>query len=43
MFARVTEGMEVVDEIAKVATGNQGQHQDVPKEAVIIEGATIDA
>ena len=43
VFARVTEGMEVVDEIAKVATGNQGQHQDVPKEAVIIEGATIDA
>ena len=42
VFARVTEGMEVVDEIAKVATGNQGHHQDVPKEAVIIESATIE-
>ena len=41
VFAKVTEGMEIVDEIAKVATGNQGQHQDVPKDAVFIESATI--
>ena len=41
VFARVIEGMETVDEIAKVATGNQGHHQDVPKEAVVIESATL--
>ena len=42
VFAKVTEGMEVVDEIAKVATGNFGHHQDVPKEAVIIQTVTIE-
>lgn len=43
VFARVTEGMEIVDEIAKVATGNQGHHQDVPKEAVLIESTSIES
>lgn len=42
VFARVTEGMEIVDEIAKVATSNNGPHQDVPKDAVIIETASIE-
>jgi cyclophilin family peptidyl-prolyl cis-trans isomerase len=42
VFARVTKGMEIVDEIAKVATGNSGHHQDVPKEAVIIETVSIE-
>ena len=42
VFAKVTEGMEIVDQIAKVATGNSGHHQDVPKEAVIIESVTIE-
>ncbi|HEX9778115.1 MAG TPA: peptidylprolyl isomerase [Geopsychrobacteraceae bacterium] len=41
VFAKVTEGMEVVDAIAKVATGNSGMHQDVPTEAVLIEKATV--
>ena len=41
VFGQVTEGMEVVDEIAQVSTGNSGHHQDVPKEAVIIESITI--
>ncbi len=41
VFGQVTEGMEVVDEIAKVKTGNQGMHQDVPKDPVIIVKATI--
>ncbi|PLX98151.1 MAG: peptidyl-prolyl cis-trans isomerase A [Desulfuromonas sp.] len=41
VFGRVTEGMEVVDLIAKVATGNFGHHQDVPKEPVIIQAVTI--
>lgn len=41
VFGRVTEGMEVVDEIAKVETGNFGQHQDVPKEAVMIQSVIV--
>lgn len=42
VFGQVTEGMNVVDEIAKVSTGNNGHHQDVPKEAVIIEAMSIE-
>ncbi len=41
VFGQVTDGMDVVDEIAKVKTGNQGMHQDVPKDPVIIVKATI--
>lgn len=41
VFAKVTEGMEIVDEIAKVSTGNSGPHQDVPKEPVVIESVSI--
>ena len=39
VFARVAEGMDVVDEIAKVPTGNQGGHQDVPIEPVLVTSA----
>ena len=41
VFGEVTEGMDVVDSIAKVATSNHGGHGDVPVEAVIINSATI--
>ena len=41
VFAKVTEGMEVVDKIAEVKTGRYGFHQDVPVEDVIIEKAEI--
>ena len=41
VFAKVTEGMDVVDKISSVATGNYGFHQDVPKDEVIIEKAEI--
>jgi cyclophilin family peptidyl-prolyl cis-trans isomerase len=41
VFGQVSDGMEVVDTIAKVTTGNFGPHQDVPKDAVIITKATI--
>jgi cyclophilin family peptidyl-prolyl cis-trans isomerase len=41
VFAQVTDGMEIVDAIAKVPTGNSGPHQDVPKDAVMILKATI--
>ena len=41
VFGQVSEGMDVVDEIAKVGTGSYGPHQDVPKEPVIIENISI--
>ena len=41
VFGKVVEGMEVVDEIKKVKTGNSGFHQDVPSEDVIILSAEI--
>lgn len=40
VFGKVIEGTEVVDKISQVATGNRLGHQDVPKEAVIIQKAT---
>ncbi len=39
VFAKVVDGMDVVDEIAKVPTGNKGGHQDVPVEPVIVLSA----
>lgn len=39
VFGKVTDGMDVVDEIAAVATGNRGRHQDVPVENVYIVSA----
>ncbi len=39
VFGEVTEGMDVVDAIRAVRTGNKGFHQDVPLEDVVIEKA----
>src|SRR5687767_7238059 len=39
VFGRVDSGMEVVDAIAAVKTGNKGGHQNVPTETVVIESA----
>ena len=36
VFAKVTDGMDVVDTIAGVSTGNQAGHSDVPLEPVTI-------
>ena len=41
VFGKVSEGMDVVDAIRAVKTGNRGMHQDVPLEDVIIERAEI--
>lgn len=39
VFARVVEGMDVVDQIAAVETTTRGSYQDVPAEPVVIESA----
>ena len=36
VFARVTEGMDVIDKIAAVKTGKRKGHDDVPVEAVLM-------
>lgn len=41
VFGMVTEGMDVVDAIRKVPTGNAGFHQDVPKEDVLVIEAVV--
>ena len=41
VFGAVTEGMDVVDKIADVATGSSGGHQDVPEDTITIESVTI--
>lgn len=41
VFGKVTEGLDVVDQIADVATGSSGGHQDVPLEVITIESVTI--
>jgi peptidyl-prolyl cis-trans isomerase B (cyclophilin B) len=41
VFAKVTEGMDVVEKIKAVSTGSYGMHQDVPLEDVVITGTTI--
>jgi len=41
VFGAVTDGMDVVDAIAKVKTGFSGHHQNVPDEPVIIRRVTV--
>jgi peptidyl-prolyl cis-trans isomerase B (cyclophilin B) len=41
VFGRVTEGMDVVETIAKVATTSRRGHQDVPADDVVIERAEV--
>ncbi|MBT3722014.1 MAG: peptidyl-prolyl cis-trans isomerase [Gammaproteobacteria bacterium] len=38
VFGKVTEGMDIVDDMAAVKTGNKGGHQDVPLETITITG-----
>ena len=41
VFGKVTDGMNVVNAIVQVPTGNHGHHQDVPVDPVVIEKVTI--
>ena len=41
VFGQVTDGMDVVEAIAAVQTGNAGGHQDVPVEDIVVDKVTI--
>jgi len=41
VFGKVTQGMDVVDKIAKVPTGDRAMHQNVPLEPVVIQSVKI--
>ncbi len=41
VFGKTTDGMDTVNAIAKVTTGNHGHHGDVPTETVMIESITV--
>jgi peptidyl-prolyl cis-trans isomerase A (cyclophilin A) len=42
VFGKVVSGMEVVDKIKAVPTGNKGEHQNVPTQPVVIKKATLE-
>lgn len=41
VFGKVIKGMDAVDAIAKVKTGNHGPHGDVPVQPVVIQSAKM--
>jgi cyclophilin family peptidyl-prolyl cis-trans isomerase len=41
VFGRVIEGMDVVDKIVNVPRGNQGGHQNVPNQDVVIKSVRL--
>ena len=40
VFGKVADGMDIVDAMAKVETGNKGSHQDVPVDIITITGVS---
>jgi len=43
VFGEVVEGLEIVDKMALVDTGRMGFHDDVPKEEILVNSATVEA
>jgi peptidyl-prolyl cis-trans isomerase B (cyclophilin B) len=43
VFGQVTQGLDVIEKMKLVNTGNHGYHQDVPVEPIVIEKAQIKA
>src|SRR6185503_5423638 len=41
VFGKVVDGMDVVNKITSVPTGNKGMHQNVPTKPVVIESMTV--
>lgn len=41
VFGRVSDGMDVVDAIAKAKTGFSGPHQNVPESPIVIRKVTV--
>ena len=41
VFGKVVDGMDVVNKIVNVPTGNAGMHQNVPRTPVVIESMTL--
>ncbi len=42
VFGEVVEGMDIVDKMTLIETGNRLGHGDVPKDEIIIESTTIE-
>ena len=42
VFGKVTDGMDVVEAIRQVKTGNKGMYQDVPVENITIQKVTVE-
>ena len=43
VFGEVVEGMDIVDKMTLGDTGRFGFHDDVPKEEIIVEAATVES
>jgi len=41
VFGKVVQGLDVVQKIGKVATGNAGMHQNVPTTPIVVESAKL--
>ena len=43
VFGKVVDGLDTVDAIRQVSTGNSGMHQDVPVEAITINKVVVES